>query len=126
MTAKVKSNLLTLTEHHNSDISNLLDQLAKEEIKFSLVQAKLSSVLTTVDEYRSENALRTSELNNFKQHFSKLLTGVHAVIPDTVAHVSASTNLGQVSSDSGKSDNKLKYKAPYKIKEIIESRLLSS
>ena len=70
MTAKVKSSLLALTEHHNSDISNLLDQLAKEEIKFSLVQAKLSSVLTTVDEYRSENALRTSELNNFKQHFS--------------------------------------------------------
>ena len=62
MTAKVKSNLLTLTEHHNSDIANLLDQLAEEEIKFSLVQAKLSSVLTTVDEYRSENALRTSEL----------------------------------------------------------------
>jgi hypothetical protein len=73
-------------------------RLVNEETKLSLVQAKLSSVLTTVEEYRSENALKTSELNNFKEHFAELLAGVNAVIPDTVAHVSASTNLGQVSS----------------------------
>ena len=54
---KVKSNLLTLTEHHNSDIGSLLESLANDKTKLTLVQAKLSSVLTTVEEYRSENAL---------------------------------------------------------------------
>ena len=57
VTEKVKSNLLTLTEHHNSDIGSLLESLANDKTKLTLVQAKLSSVLTTVEEYRSENAL---------------------------------------------------------------------
>ena len=90
LTGKVKSNLLTLNEHHNSDIGNLLDALANEETKLSPVQAKLSTALNTIEQFRSENALKTSEMNNFKEHFAKLLSGVNAVIPDTVAHVSAS------------------------------------
>ena len=81
VTEKVKSNLLTLTEHHNADIGSLLVSLADEETKLSLVQAKLSTALNTIEEYRSENALKTSEMNNFKDNFAKLLASVRAIIP---------------------------------------------
>ena len=48
VTEKVKSNLLTLTEHHNADIGSLLVSLADEETKLSLVQAKLSRFILVV------------------------------------------------------------------------------
>ena len=44
LTGKVKSNLLTLNEHHNSDMENLLDALADEQTKLGLVQAKLGEL----------------------------------------------------------------------------------
>ena len=50
VTEKVKSSLLTLTEHHNADIGSLLESLAVKEDELGLVQAKLSSVLATVAE----------------------------------------------------------------------------
>ena len=57
MTGKVKSNLLTLNEHHNSDIGSLLDALADEQTKLGLVQAKLSTALNAIEQFRSESAL---------------------------------------------------------------------
>ena len=65
------------------NVSNVADMqfMFVEETKLSLVQAKLSTALNTIEEYRSENALKTSEMNNFKDNFAKLLASVRAIIP---------------------------------------------